>query len=151
MRQDIKSFIRTCSTCQRAKVSQLSPAGLLNALPIPVRVWEDIAMDFIVGLPMIRGIAVIMVVVDRLSKYGHFIPLPANFSSSQVAEVFLQHVIRLHAFPSTVVSDRDRVFTSAFWKHLMKLQGTQLQFTSSYHPQSDGQLEALNKCLELYL
>ncbi|KAI9124628.1 hypothetical protein K1719_004550 [Acacia pycnantha] len=108
-------------------------------------------MDFITGLPPIQGHSVIFVIVDRLSKYDHFLPLPANFTSHRVAEVFIQHIVKLHGIPRTIVSDRDKTFTSGFWKHLMKMQGSQLCYTSAYHPQSDGQTEALNKCLELYL
>lgn len=89
--------------------------------------------------------------VDRLSKYGHFTPLPAHFSSSIVADAFIRNIVKLHGLPRTIVSDRDKTFTSAFWQYLMKLQGTQLCFSTAYHPQSDGQSEALNKCLEMYL
>lgn len=151
MRRDIRAFVRCCVICQQAKLSHLHPAGLLQPLPIPNRIWEDIAMDFIIGLPQVRNYSVILVVVDRLSKYGHFIPLPANFSSQTVAEAFLQQIIRLHGIPRTIVSDRDKSFTSGFWRHLMKLQGTTLCLSSAYHPQSDGQSEILNKCLEMYL
>lgn len=108
-------------------------------------------MDFIVGLPLVRCFSVIMVVVDRLSKYGQFTPLPPHFSSTIVIEAFLHSVVKHHGLPRTIVSDRDKTFTSTFWRHLMKLQGTKLCFTSAYHPQSDGQSEALNKCLEMYL
>lgn len=108
-------------------------------------------MDFIIGFPVVKGLSVILVVIDRLSKYGHFIPLPANYSGITVAEAFVTHIIKLHGIPRTIVSDRDKSFTSAFWRHLMKLQGTHLCFGTAYHPQTDGQSEALNKCLEMYL
>ena len=108
-------------------------------------------MDFITGLPSVRGYSVILVVVDRLSKYGHFIPVPADFSSQKVADTFLHNIVKLHGISSTIVSDRDKVFTSGFWKHLMKLQGSQLCHTSAYHPQSDGQTERTNQFIEGYL
>ncbi|KAJ9537379.1 hypothetical protein OSB04_030112 [Centaurea solstitialis] len=88
---------------------------------------------------------------NQLSKYGHFAPLRADFTSLKVAESFLSNIIKLHGFPKTIVSDRDKVFSSWFWQHLFKLSGTTLAMSSAYHPQSDGQSEALNKCLEQYL
>ena len=89
MRSDIRKYVRQCIACQQAKISQLSSAGLLEPLPIPAQIWEDISMDFIIGLPPIKGNLVILVVVDRLSKYEHFIPLADNFTSSRVAKVFV--------------------------------------------------------------
>lgn len=151
MNRAIGEFVRSCQICQRAKSSQIHPTRLLSPLPIPNQVWEDVAMDFITGLPNSRGCTVIMVVIDRLSKYAHFAPLRATFTAPQVAELFLQSVVKHHGIPRSIVSDRDKIFTSAFWSHLFKLQGTTLNMSSAYHPQSDGQSEVLNKCLELYL
>lgn len=108
-------------------------------------------MDFIMGHLPVYGYFVIYVVVNRLSKYSHFIPLKTQYTSHRVADVLLYHVVKLHGLPRLIVSDRDRVFTSAFWRHLSCLQGSQLQMSSSYHPQSDGQTEAVNCCLEMYL
>ncbi|XP_050878548.1 uncharacterized protein LOC127082359 [Lathyrus oleraceus] len=100
-------------------------------------------MDFITGLPPSNSYTVILVVVDRLSKYSHFIPLKADYNSHKVAEVFLHTIVKLHGFPKTIVSDRDRVFTSQFWQQLFKLSGTTLSMSTAYHPQTDGQSEAL--------
>lgn len=108
-------------------------------------------MDFIPGLPSSHGKTVIWVIVDRLSKYGHFIALPTHFTSHKIAEIFVKEFIRLHGFPLTIVSDRDPLFLSEFWHEIHQLQGTQLDLSSAYHPQSDGQTETLNKCLEMYL
>lgn len=102
-------------------------------------------MDFITGLPMSFGINVIMVVVDCLSKYGHFTALKSDYTSKQVVELFMTNIFKLHGMPKSIISDRDKVFTSKFWQHLFKLQGTTLAMSSTYHPQSDGQSEALNK------
>jgi hypothetical protein len=151
MQDHVKEFVQKCLICQQAKASNTLPSSLLQQLPIPQQVWEDIAMDFITGLPNYGGLTVIMVVVDRLTKYAHFIPLKADYSSKVVAEVFMNQIVKLHGIPKSIVSDRDKVFTSSFWQNLFKLQGTTLAMSSAYHPQSDGQSEILNKCLEMYL
>ena len=120
MQQDIRDFVRQCTICQQAKVEQALPAGLLQPLPIPQRIWEDIAMDFITNLPPSRGYATIFVVVDRLSKFAHFIPLKAAFNSKSVADAFISNFVKMHGFPKTIVSNRDRIFISSFWQQLLK-------------------------------
>jgi hypothetical protein len=96
-------------------------------------------MEFIVGLPKAGNKSVIMVVVDRLSKYAHFCALPHPFTPTMVAQVFIDHIFKLHGMPTSIVSDRDPTFTNTFWKELFKLQGTQLNMSTTYHPQTDGQ------------
>ncbi|KAL9408368.1 hypothetical protein AB3S75_046848 [Citrus x aurantiifolia] len=108
-------------------------------------------MDFIEGLPPSNGYTVIMVIVDRLTKYAHFVALKHPFTAITVAKAFVANVVRLHGIPTSIVSDRDKVFISSFWQALFQLQGTQLCMSSSYHPQSDGQTEVVNRTLEQYL
>jgi hypothetical protein len=151
MRKDIKKFIRECDIFQQNKHDNLYPAGLLQPLPIPSRVWTDISMDFVEGLPISQGHSVIFVVVDRLSKYAHFISLSHLYSAAKIAQLFIFHVFKLHGMPKSIVSDRDPTFTSAFWSELFRLQGTTLKLSTSYHPQSDGQTEIVNKAVENYL
>ena len=120
MQQDIRDFVRKCIICQQAKVEQALSAGLLQPLPIPQRIWEDIAMDFIMHLPSSYGYSIVLVVVDRLSKFAHFIPLKADFTSKCVAYAFIVNIVKMHGFPKTIVSYRDHVFISAFWQQLFK-------------------------------
>lgn len=145
MYADVKNFINSCSICHYNKYSTQPLYGLLQPLPVPQQVWEDISMDFITNLPASSNKTVIWVVVDRLTKYAHFIALPTHFTASYLASVFLSEIHRLHGTPKTIVSDRDRIFISKFWKELFKSLGTTLAFSSSYHPQTDGQTEVLNR------
>ena len=151
MRHIIQDYIRQCEVCQQNKSDSMSPAGLLQPLPVRTRVWSDISMDFIEGLPPSHGYTTIMVVVDRLTKYAHFIGLSHPYTALLIAKTFISHIVRLHGIPTSIVSDRDRVFISSFWKALFQLSGTKLCMSSSYHPQSDGQTEAVNRILEQYL
>lgn len=151
MKKDILARVKACEVCQRNKQLSGSVAGLLQPIPLPLRVWEELSMDFIEGLPKSGGMTTILVVVDRLSKYAHFLAFKHPFNAQSVAEVFNKEIVRLHGVPEAIISDRDRIYLSNFWIELFKLQGTKLKFSTAYHPQTDGQTEVVNKCLEQYL
>jgi hypothetical protein len=150
-RRHIRDFVRACSTCQRNKIEALHPAGLLQSLPVPSKIWADIAMDFVEALPKVHGKSVILMVVDRFSKYAHFIPLGHPYTASSVAQAFFQDIVRLHGFLESIVSDRDPVFTGHVWRDLFKLAGVQLKMSFAFHPQTDGQSEVVNKTIAVYL
>ncbi|WVZ76921.1 LOW QUALITY PROTEIN: hypothetical protein U9M48_024839 [Paspalum notatum var. saurae] len=136
-------FVRACKTCQWNKVEHLQPVGLLQPLEVPSTVWADIAMDIIEGLPRVRGKTVILTIVDSFSKYAHFIPLSHLYTVASVARAFFHDIVRLHGIPASIVSDRDL--------ELFRLTGVKLNFSSSFHPQSDGQSEATNRIIGMYL
>lgn len=151
MKLAVENFVKQCNICQHAKHEHTKPAGLLQPLPLPAGIWRELTMDFIEGLPLSGTANAIMVIVDRLSKYAHFVPLKHPFTAASVATAFLDNVVKLHSVPLSIVSDRDKIFTSQLWKELFKSMGTQLHFSTAYHPQTDGQTERVNQCLEMYL
>ncbi|KAJ3701854.1 hypothetical protein LUZ61_005559 [Rhynchospora tenuis] len=151
MKAHIMNHIKNCEVCQLTKPEHVPSPGLLQPLPIPSEAWNSIGMDFVTGLPKSEGKEVLLVIVDRLTKYGHFVPLSHPYTAASVAQVFLDHIYRLHGLPMSIVSDRDPIFTSKFWKELLSKLGVQLNMSTSYHPQTDGQVERVNQCVETYL
>lgn len=121
MTRDTHNFVLACPDCQHTKYVTLKPASVMQPLPVPSRPWEDLALDFITGLPNYKGYTVILVVVDRFSKGGHFGLLKHPFTAFQTAQLFLDMVCKLHGFPKSLVSDRDPIFVSHFWQDLFKL------------------------------
>lgn len=151
LKQSVKDFVAQCVVCQQAKTERIAYPGLLAPLPIPEGAWQMVTLDFIEGLPRSAGYNCILVVVDKFSKYAHFLPLSHPFTALQIATIYMNNVFKLHGLPTTLVSDRDKIFTSNLWQELFKLLGTDLRMSSAYHPQTDGQTERVNQCLETYL
>lgn len=150
MKNDIRKFVVECEVCKKNKVQALFPAGLLQPLPIPQQIWEDLTTDFIEGLPKSQGFSAILIVVDKLTKYVHFIPLKHPFLASTMVALFVK-VVRLYGIPRSIVSDRDKIFLCHFWKELFCLQVSQLRQSTTYHSQTDGQIEVVSRCLETHL
>src|SRR5260221_7724626 len=151
MTYDIRWYVKGCDLCQRNKSSRHAPYGDLNPLEIPSRNWESISMDFITDLPTSHGYDTLLVVVDRLSKQAHFIPSIKSLDAPDLARLYVTSVFKLHGLPSSIISDRGTVFTSSFWKELTSQLGVQLKLSTAYHPQTDGQTERVNQCVEQYL
>lgn len=98
------------------------------------------SMDFIEGLPKSEGKDCVMVVVDKLTKYAHFVGLAHSYTAQEVARAFIDPVVAMHEVPKSIISNRDKMFTSHFWRELMKNKGMKLNLSTTYHPQSDGQM-----------
>ncbi|XP_073039337.1 uncharacterized protein [Primulina eburnea] len=131
------------------KIEHQRPAGLLQSLPIPQWKWKLITMDFVVGLPRTqKGFNYIWVIVDRLTKSYHFLPVKTTYSMNQYDEAYIQEIVKLHGIPVSIVSYCDPRFTSEFWKSSHRALGTKLAFSTAYHPQSDGQSERVIQILE---
>ena len=151
MRDDVEAYVRTCLVCQQDKVETKVPGGLLEPLPIAEKPWDSVTMDFITCLPNSEGFGTIMVVVDRFSKYATFTATTANCKAKEAARAFLRDVVKYWGIPRHIISDRDPRFTGSFWRELFSLLGSELHFSTSFHPQTDGQTERTNALLECYL
>lgn len=151
LRKTVRAFTADCSVCKQAKSERVRYPGLLQPLPVPEHAWQTVSLDFIEGLPHSSGFDCILVVVDKFSKYAHFVALAHPFTAFDVALAYLNNIYKLHGLPQHLISDRDHIFTSALWKELFLLADTQLQMSSTYHPQMDGQTERVNQCLETFL
>lgn len=123
MRGFIKNYVQQCLTCQQAKPERVPYPALLQPLPVPALPWEMVTKDFVEGLPTSGRYNCLLVVMDKLSKYGHFVPLHYPFTAETVADAFLNFVYKLHGMPLSIVSDRDKIFTSKFWSELFQKSG----------------------------
>jgi hypothetical protein len=149
MKKDIHLFVTKCLTCLKVKIEHQKPSGLLEQPEIPLWKWEGISMDFITKLPRTsKGFDSIWVIVDRLTKSAHFIPICENFNVEKLSRIYIQEIVRLHGVPLNIISDRDGRFTSNFWRSLQTAMGTRLNLSTAYHPQTDGQTERTIQTLE---
>ena len=151
LRSDVISYVRTCPTCQEMKSDNRAKAGLLQPLEIPDRKWAQVTTDLVTDLPESSGYTAIAVFVDRFTKMVHFAPCTKEVTAQEYARLFVDHVFRLHGLPEVIISDRDPRFTSKFWRSLFELLGTDLRFSTAFHPQTDGQSERTIQTLENFL
>ena len=148
MSRIIKKYVLSCPSCQLSKSSNQLPYGHLIPLEIPENRWDTVTMDFITGFQeTYSGFDSILVVVDKLTRRAHFIPTKKSSSAKDVAKIFVKEIFRLHGLPNKIISDRDVKFTSKFWSALMNIFDIQLGLSTSYHPQTDGTTERVNRIL----
>jgi hypothetical protein len=147
MKADIVNYVERCLECQQ--VEHRHPVRLLQPHAITESKWEVISMDFIVGLPLTTRIHdSIFVVVDTLTKSAHFILVGTTYQAPGIARVFISETVRLHGVPKRIISDRGLVFTEIFWTSFQEALGTQLNFSTAYHPEIDGKTKQTNQILE---
>ena len=147
LKRDVARIVAQCRTCQITKAKKQN-TGLYTPLPVSHEPWKDVSMNFVLGLPRTaRGHDSILVVVYRFCKMTHFIQCNKKNDASHVVKFFFREVVKLHGWPSTIVSDRDVKFISYFFKTLWRLFGNTLKFSSAFHPQTDGQTEVVNRSL----
>jgi IS30 family transposase len=150
MERDIRKYCSECDICQRMKAPRHAMHSLLHPLELACKPWTHINSDFITDLPESEGATIILVVVDRLTKMAHFVPIKKK-DSPTVAQAYLQNVWKYHGFPEYVVSDRDTTFTGSFFTDLYNYLEIKRSMSTAYHPQTDGQTERINQVIESYL
>ena len=149
MKKEIAEWVSRCDTCQRVKAEHQRPSGLLQPLEIPEWKWEHIAMDFVVGLPRTKANHdAIWIIIDRLTKSAHFLPINEKFSLERLVQLYLKEIVVRHGVLVSIVSDRDPRFTSRFWRRFQEHLGTKLNMSTTYHPQTDGQSERTIQTIE---
>jgi transposase InsO family protein len=157
MKDKVALYIKKCADCQRNKHSTYALYGEMQLMELLSELWSDISMDFVTGLPLFKDPATglsydaILVIVDRFTKYALMIPFRRDYTAVQLAHVLKDRLIRDHGIPKTIISDRDKLFTSNYWATLMAEIGTQQKLLTAYYPQTDGQTERTNRTMKTYL
>lgn len=148
---EVRKFCRSCGICQTSKTDNQKPTGLLHHLPIPMRPWGSIGMDFIGPFPQSHRYDYMWVVICRLTSMVHLVPISTRIRASELAWEFVKAIVRLHGLPDSIVSDRDPKFTSKFWKETHRIIGIKLLMSTSFHPQTDGASERAIRTVEQVL
>ena len=149
MKREIAKYVAECDTCRRVKAEHQRPAGTLRPIAVPEWKWDEIGMGFITGLPKSpKGNDAIWVIIDRLSKVAHFLPVRVDVTAAKLANLYTSRIVVLHGIPKKIISDRGSLFTSKFWTSFQTAMGTRLNFSTVFHPQTDGQTKRVNQVLE---
>jgi hypothetical protein len=151
MKKDMDHYVQNCHTCQQSKATHKKTHGLLRLLEVPEQPWEDLGMDFIIGLPEREGFNAVWAVVNCLIKMRHLIPCTDKVDGKKLEEMYVKEVFRLHGLTEKIVSDRGRQFTFEFWKHVCERLGIKQSLSTAFHPQTDGQTERINAVMEQFL
>ena len=149
MKKSIAEFVAECPNCQRVKVEHQKPGGYMQCIDLPIWKWDMINMDFVTGLPRTaRKFDSIWVIVDRLTKSAHFLPVKTTYTVEEYSKLYVKEIVRLHGVPTSIISDRGTQFTANFWKSFQRGLGTQVNLSTAFHPQTDGQAERTIQTLE---
>jgi hypothetical protein len=157
IKQKVTNYIKQCLKCQQNKAERHAKYGYIQFIDPPEKPWDEITIDFIIKLlgsvdePIGNRYDSIFVVMDRLTKYTHFIPYNEDFTVQSLAIIFVDRIVRYHGIPKAIISDRDKLFTSAFWKTLIVTLSIKLKLSTAFHPTTDGQTECMNQTVEVYL
>ncbi|EUC61564.1 integrase core domain protein [Rhizoctonia solani AG-3 Rhs1AP] len=149
MASTIQSYVYSCDICQKAGHRRHGPRGYLQPIPIPQQPFEVVTMDFIMDLPQSDAYNAVLVIVDKLTKYAHFIPCTTQINEEETAKLFHDHIWCHYGLPRQIITDRDSRWTGAFWEHLVSMLGIRRALTTAYHPQADGQTEIMNQTAEI--
>lgn len=149
MKKDVAKFVAKCSNCHPVKVEDQKLSGTLQEFNIPTSKWEVVNIEFVIGFPCThRQHDFILVIVDRITKSAHFLPVQTSYSAEDYARIYLRELVKLHGLPLTIISGRGTQFTSHFWKAFQKGFGTRVYLNTNFHMQTDGQIERTIQTLE---
>lgn len=151
LRHDTFKHVKECFMCQRNKIYRGKKQGLLYPHDVPTDKWKTITLDFMTHLPESQGYDAILVVIDKLTKRHRIFPTRSDCTAQDIAQLMLDNIIKIHGIPTKIISDRDSKFTSTVWKTLFSLLGSTLNFSTSYHPETDGQTERSNQTIQQML
>ena len=149
MKRSVAQYVERCLTCLQVKTEHQKPAGTLQQIEIPVWKWDNVTMDFVTKLPKtLKGHDAIWVIVDRLTKSAHFLPIRETYPLEKLVQLYVNEIVARHRVPLSIISDIDTRFTSRFWTSFQQEMGTRLNLSTTYHPQTDGQSERTIQTLE---
>ena len=151
MHQDIDLFVVNCHTCQRSRTSRHAPFGTIQPLPSPKCAWENVSMDYVVGLPWSEGYNSVLVIVCRLTKMRHLIPCRDTCTAEELVDLYLRNIARQRGLTKTIISNRGTQFVARFWKTICESWGVTLKLFTAYNLETDGETERLNAVMEQYL